>query len=60
MKFVHNHLFSHSLKITLLCVTDGLLLMMLSNIAFDGVLGGVMGTVCSIVFGVLSTFVNFR
>ena len=24
-------------------------------ISFDGVLGGVMGTVCSIVFGVLST-----
>ena len=27
-------------------------------IGFDGVLGGVMSTVCSVVFGVLSTFVN--
>ena len=28
-------------------------------IGFDGVLSGVMGTVCSVVFGVLSTLVNF-
>ena len=33
--------------------------MMLCDVPFDGVLGDVMGTVCSIVFGVLSTFVNF-
>ena len=37
----------------------GLLLSMLHMIGFDGVLGGVMDTVCSVVFGVLSTFVNF-
>ena len=37
----------------------GILLIMLCNVAFDAVLGGVMGTVCSVVFGVLSTFVNF-
>ena len=37
----------------------GLLFSMLHMIGFDGVLGGVMGTVCSVVFGVLSTFVNF-
>ena len=37
----------------------GLLLIMLCNVDFDGVLGGVMGTVCSVVFGVLSIFVNF-
>ena len=33
--------------------------MMLCNVAFDGVLGGAMGTVCGVVFGVLSTLVNF-
>ena len=59
MKIVHNHLFSNSLKISLLSVTKGLLLIMLCMIGFDGVLGGVMGTVCSVMFGVLSTFVNF-
>ena len=30
------------------------------NVAFDGELGGVMGTVCCIVFRILSSFVNFR
>ena len=33
---------------------------MLCNVAFDGVLGGVIGTGCSVVFGVLLSFVNFR
>ena len=37
----------------------GLLFIMCCSIAFDGVLGGVVGTVCSVVFGVLSSFVNF-
>ena len=32
---------------------------MLYMIGFDGMLGGVMGTVCGVMFGVLSTFVNF-
>ena len=35
-------------------LVTGLLVIMLCNVAFDGVLGGVMGTVCSVVFGVLS------
>ena len=34
--------------------------MILCNVAFDGVLGGVMGTVCCIVFGILLSFVHFR
>ena len=34
--------------------------MILCNVTFDGVLGGVMGTVCCIVFRILSGFVNFR
>ena len=59
MKIVKNGIFSHSLKISLLSVTDRSLLIMLCNVAFDGVLGGVMGTVCSVMFGVLSTFGNF-
>ena len=37
----------------------GLLLSVLHMIGFDGVLGGMMGAVCSVVLGVLSTFVNF-
>ena len=45
MKIVHNHLFSNSLKISWVSVTEGLLLNMLCMIGFDGVLGGLMGTV---------------
>ena len=37
----------------------GLLDSMLHIIGFDGVLGGVSGVVYSVVFGVLSTLVNF-
>ena len=37
----------------------GLLFIMCCCVAFDGVLGGLMGIVCSVVFGVLSSFVNF-
>ena len=37
----------------------GLLFIKCCTVAFDGVLGGVMGTVCSVVFGVLLSFVNF-
>ena len=37
----------------------GLLVRMLHMIGFDSVLGGVAGVVYSVVFGVLSTLVNF-
>ena len=37
----------------------GLLVSMLCIIGFDGVLGGVTGVVYSVVFGVLSTLINF-
>ena len=37
----------------------GLLVKMLYIIGSDGVLGGVTGVVYSVVFGVLSTLVNF-
>ena len=48
------------LKLAYCVLLTGLLLMMLCNVAFDGVLGGVMGPLCSVVFQVLSSFVNFR
>ena len=37
----------------------GLLVSMLHIVGFDGVLGGMIGVVCSVVFGVLSVVVNF-
>ena len=37
----------------------GLLFIICCSVTFDGVLGSVMGIVCSDVFGVLSSFVNF-
>ena len=37
-------------------LVTGLLFIMCCSVAFDGVLGGVMGIVCSVVFGVLSSF----
>ena len=37
----------------------GLLFIICCSVAFDGVLGGVMGIVCIVVFWVLSSFVNF-
>ena len=33
---------------------------MLCNVAFDGVLGGVMGSVCSGMFGVFVNFCEFQ
>ena len=33
--------------------------MILCSVALDGVLGGVMGTVWCIVFGILSSFLHF-
>ena len=45
---------------TLLSVTTGLLFIMCCSVAFDVVLGGVMGIVCSVVFGVLSNFCEFN
>ena len=38
----------------------GLLVSILGIIGFDGVLGGVTGVVCSVLFGVLSTLVNIN
>ena len=37
----------------------GLLFIVFCSVAFDGMLGGVIGIVCSVVFGFLSNFVNF-
>ena len=37
----------------------GLLFMICCSAGFDGCLGGVMGILCTVVFGVLSSFVNF-
>ena len=37
----------------------GLLFIICCNVAFAGVLGGVMGIVCTVVFAVLSSFMNF-
>ena len=46
-------------KLLFCVVLTGVLVMILCNVAFDGVLGGVMGTVCCIVFGILSSFLHF-
>ena len=59
MKVVHNHLFANSLKLLFCVVLTGVFIILLYNVAFDGVLGGVMGTVCCIVFGILSSFLDF-
>ena len=40
-------------------LVTGLLFIICCSIAFDGVLGDVMGIVCIDVFWVLSSFVNF-
>ena len=40
-------------------VLTGVFVMILCSVALDGVLGGVMGTVCCIVFGILSSFLDF-
>ena len=40
-------------------VLTGVFVMILCSVALDGMLGGVMGTVCCIVFGILSSFLDF-
>ena len=60
MKVVHNLLFANSWELILGVVLRGVFVMILCCVALDGVLGGVMGTVCCIVFGILSSFLDFH
>ena len=59
MKIKTNHIFPNLFTLAFSVSLNGLLDSMLCIIGFDGVLGGVTGVVYSVVFGVLSTMVNF-
>ena len=55
MKIASNTSFQILLTFAFSMSLKGLILSMLHMIGFNAVLGGVMGTVCSVVFGVLAT-----
>ena len=59
MKIKSYHIFQILLTLAISVSLKDLLLRMLCVIGFDGVLGYLMGVVFSVVFGVLSTLVNF-